>query len=171
MVQPWQSKMAFEPHRLCQMLVLVGMASCASGRATPPAPPKPEADCRQTSPNLIHVMKTVGGQQSKKESYEFCVSREGVLLFDRGSGPIQRSVSDEQMKALKAVIERVSQKQSQEIAHTCTHVRSLLVEWMWSGKSFAAHEACDETQPVIATEVRDAAWRILNLDSVKALKK
>jgi hypothetical protein len=156
--------------RLCHMLVLVGLASCASGRATPPAP-KPEADCRQTSPNLIHVLKTVGGQPSKKETYEFCVSREGTLLVERGSGPVQRHVSDEQMNALKAVIERASQRQSQEIAHTCTHVRSLLVEWIWSGKSFAAHEACDENQPVVATEVRDAAWRILKLESMKAPKK
>jgi hypothetical protein len=152
------------------LLLAVATASCASGQAAPPDP-KPEVDCRQTAPNLIHVLKSVTGQAAKKDSYEFCVSRDGALLFDRGSGPVQRKVTGEQMQSLQDVLSRASQKQSQEIAHVCTHVRSLLVEWTWSGKSYAAHEACDDSQPVVAHEVRDSAWRILKLDTLKPPKK
>lgn len=166
--------MAFDPHRLCITLVSVALAcACASGRATPPPPqPEPEADCRQTSPNLIHVLRTAAGPSASHDGYEFCVSRDGGLLFERGSAPAHRGrLSSEQMQSLRTLLEKASQRQSQEIAHSCTHARSLLVEWTWSGKSFAAHEACDDTQPVIATELRDAAWRLLRLDSVKARKK
>jgi hypothetical protein len=164
--------MAFELPSLGKMLVLAGLAwSCASRPVNAPAP-EPEADCRQTSPNLVHVLKTVAGPLAKKDSYEFCVSREGDLLFERGLAPTHRArVSDEQIQSLKAVLARASQRQGQEVAHTCTHSRSLLVEWIWSGKSFAAHEACDDTQPVVANEIRDAAWKILRLESVKAPKR
>jgi hypothetical protein len=160
--------MAFDPNKLCTTLVSVALAcSCASGRATPPQP-EPEADCRQTSPNLIHVLKTTAGPSASHASYEFCVSHDGGLLFERGSAPAHRGrLSSEQVQSLKTLLERASQRQSQEIAHSCTHARSLLVEWTWSGKSFAAHEACDDTQPVIATELRDAAWRVLKLERVK----
>jgi hypothetical protein len=114
----------------------------------------------------------VPGPAAKKDAYEFCVSRDGALFFERGSAPAHRAqVSGDQMQALEALLARASQKQSQEIAHTCGHAGTLLVEWTWSGKSFAAHEACDDTQPVIATELRDATWRLLKLDSVKARKK
>lgn len=154
------------------MLVLVGLAcSCASGQAVPPSP-APEPDCRQTAPNLIHVVKSVDGPAAKKDAYEYCVAKDGALLFERGSAPVHRArISDAQMQALKALLTRASQRQSQEMAHTCTHARSLLVEWTWSGRTFAAHEACDDTQPVVATEVRDAAWNILKLERVKAQRK
>lgn len=152
------------------MLVIVGLAcSCASGQAVPPSP-EPKPDCRETAPNLIHVVKSV--PVAPKDSYEYCVAKDGALLFERGSGPAHRGhINDEQMQALTALLTRASQRQSQEMAHTCAHAGSLLVEWTWSGKSFAAHEACDDTQPVVATEVRDAAWNILKLARVKAQKK
>lgn len=166
--------MAFEPHRSRKTLLLVGLVwSCASGRAIPPAPePDPEPDCRQTAPNLIHVVRTVEGPASKKDSYEYCVSRDGALLFEHGSAPTHRgNINNEQMHALQELLVRASKRQRQEIAHTCTHTRFLLVEWMWSGRSFAAHEACDDTQPVVANEVHAAAWSILKLGRVKAQKK
>ncbi len=166
--------MAFEPHRSRKTLLLVGLVcSCASGRAIPPAPePDPEPDCRQTAPNLIHVVRSVEGPAAKKDSYEYCVSHDGTLLFEHGSAPTHRGrINNEQLHALQELLVRASKRQSQEVAHSCTHTRSLLVEWMWSGRYFAAHEACDETQPVVATEVRDAAWSILKLERVKAQKK
>lgn len=154
------------------MLVIVGLAcSCASGKAVPPSP-EPKPDCRQTAPNLIHVVKSADGPAAKKDSYEYCVAKDGALLFERGSAPAHRGhLSHAQMQALEALLARASQRQSQEMAHTCAHAGSLLVEWTWSGKSFAAHEACDDSQPVVATEVRDAAWNILKLERVKAQKK
>jgi hypothetical protein len=163
--------MAFDPNKLSSTLVSVALAcACASGRATPPVP-EPEADCRQTSPNLIHVLNAPGPAASH-DGYEFCVSHDGGLFFERGSAPAHRGrLSSEQMQSLKTLLERASQRQSQEIAHSCTHARSLLVEWTWSGKSFAAHEACDDTQPVLASELRDDTWRLLRLDSVKVRKK
>ncbi len=160
--------MAFEPGRVCKLLALMMLASCASGRSIPPAP-KPEVVCHHTVPNLIHVLKMVGAKQSKMDAYEFCVSREGALHFVRGSEPAHRGqITDEQMQALKQLLARASQRLSREISYSCSHPRSLLVEWAWSGRYFAAHEACDETQPVLATEVHDSAWRILRLESVKA---
>lgn len=154
------------------MLVIVGLAcSCASGRAVPPSP-DPKPDCRQTAPNLIHVVRSVDGPAAKKDSYEYCVAKDGALLFERGPGPVHRGhINDDQMQALEDLLTRASQRQSQEMAHTCAHAGSLLVEWTWSGKFFAAHEACDDTQPVVATEVRDAAWNILKLGRVKAQTK
>lgn len=173
MVEPQPMRKSCSPANAVSRLALLLTAlsaSCASGQAPTPAP-KPEVDCRQTAPNLLHVLKSVTGQAAKKDSYEFCVSREGGLIFDRGSGPVQRKLTGEQMQTLKDTLGRASQKQSQEIAHVCTHVRSLLVEWTYSGKSYAAHEACDDTQPVVANEVRDSAWRILKLDTLKPPKK